>query len=44
VGDCEASRIVHAFGFPDQDAEKTHFAIKIPWLTGLVATRSVDTP
>jgi len=33
-----------AFGFPDQDAEKTHFAIKIPWLTGLVATRSVDTP
>jgi len=33
-----------AFGFPDQDAEKTHFAIKIPWLTGLVATRSIDTP
>jgi cytochrome d ubiquinol oxidase subunit I len=33
-----------AFGFPDQEAEKTHFAIRIPWLTGLVATRSVDTP
>ena len=33
-----------AFGFPDSKAEKTHFAIKIPWLTGLVATRSVDTP
>ena len=32
------------FGFPDQAAEKTHFAIKIPWLTGLIATRSVDTP
>ena len=32
------------FGFPDQVAEKTHFAVKIPWLTGLVATRSVDTP
>jgi cytochrome d ubiquinol oxidase subunit I len=32
------------FGFPDQAAEKTHFAVKIPWLTGLVATRSVDTP
>src|SRR5262249_49584916 len=31
------------FGFPDQTEEKTHFAIKIPWLTGLVATRSVDT-
>src|SRR5215472_13818615 len=33
-----------AFGFPDQDAEVTHFAIKIPWLMGLIATRSVDTP
>ena len=33
-----------AFGFPDQAAEKTHFAIKIPYLTGLIATRSVDTP
>jgi len=33
-----------AFGFPDTKAETTHYAIKIPWLTGLVATRSVDTP
>jgi cytochrome d ubiquinol oxidase subunit I len=33
-----------AFGFPDQAAEKTHFAIKIPWLMGLIATRSFDTP
>jgi cytochrome d ubiquinol oxidase subunit I len=33
-----------AFGFPDQAAEKTHFAIKIPWLMGLIATRSIDTP
>ncbi|HYR01317.1 MAG TPA: cytochrome ubiquinol oxidase subunit I [Casimicrobiaceae bacterium] len=33
-----------AFGFPDQEAEKTHFAIKIPWLMGLIATRSFDTP
>jgi cytochrome d ubiquinol oxidase subunit I len=32
------------FGFPDQVAEKTHFAIKIPWLMGLIATRSFDTP
>ena len=32
------------FGFPDQMAEKTHFAIKIPWLTGIIATRSADTP
>jgi cytochrome d ubiquinol oxidase subunit I len=33
-----------AFGFPDTEAETTRYAIKIPWLTGLVATRSVDTP
>ena len=33
-----------AFGLPDQGAEKTHFAIKIPYLMGLIATRSVDTP
>ena len=32
------------FGFPDQEAEKTDFAIKIPWLMGLIATRSIDTP
>src|SRR5207302_425316 len=33
-----------AFGFPDQEAEETYFAIKIPWLMGLIATRSIDTP
>jgi cytochrome d ubiquinol oxidase subunit I len=33
-----------AFGFPDQDEEKTRYAIKIPWLMGIIATRSVDTP
>jgi cytochrome d ubiquinol oxidase subunit I len=33
-----------AFGLPDQEAETTHFAIRIPWLMGLIATRSVDTP
>ena len=32
------------FGFPDQTAQRTHFAIRIPYLTGLIATRSVDTP
>jgi cytochrome d ubiquinol oxidase subunit I len=32
------------FGFPDQAAEKTLFAIRIPWLMGLIATRSLDTP
>ncbi|WP_020157511.1 cytochrome ubiquinol oxidase subunit I [Methylobacter marinus] len=30
------------FGFPDQDNEKTDFAIKVPYLLGLIATRSVD--
>jgi len=33
-----------AFGFPNQKAERTDFAIKIPFLMGLMATRSVDTP
>ncbi len=33
-----------AFGFPDQAAERTNYAIKIPYLMGLIATRSVDTP
>ncbi len=30
------------FGFPDQEAETTHAAIKIPWLMGLIATRSTS--
>jgi cytochrome d ubiquinol oxidase subunit I len=33
-----------AFGFPDQASETTRYAVKIPWLMGLIATRSVDTP
>jgi cytochrome d ubiquinol oxidase subunit I len=32
------------FGFPDVAARKTHAAIKIPWLLGLIATRSIDLP
>jgi len=32
------------FGFPDQEAQKTHGAIKIPWVGGLLMTRSLDTP
>lgn len=31
-------------GFPDQEAMVTHDAIKIPWVLGLIGTRSVDTP
>ncbi|MFQ2093551.1 cytochrome ubiquinol oxidase subunit I [Aeromonas taiwanensis] len=30
------------FGFPDQAAETTHAAVKIPYLMGLIATRSLD--
>jgi cytochrome d ubiquinol oxidase subunit I len=30
------------FGFPDVAARKTHAEIRIPWLLGLIATRSID--
>ena len=30
------------FGIPDQAARKTHAEVKVPWLLGLIATRSVD--
>jgi cytochrome d ubiquinol oxidase subunit I len=33
-----------AFGIPDQDAQRTHYAVKIPYVMGIIATRSVDTP
>lgn len=29
-------------GFPDQEAQETHAAIKIPYALGLIATRSID--
>ncbi|WP_027013963.1 cytochrome ubiquinol oxidase subunit I [Comamonas composti] len=32
-----------AFGFPDQDARETHYAVHIPWVMGLIGTRSLDT-
>jgi len=31
------------FGFPDNEAEETHGAVKVPYLLGLIATRSLDT-
>jgi cytochrome d ubiquinol oxidase subunit I len=31
------------FGWPDQAAEKTRFAVRIPWMLGLIATRSLRT-
>ena len=30
-------------GLPDNEAQETHNAVKIPWLLGLIATRSLDT-
>jgi cytochrome d ubiquinol oxidase subunit I len=32
------------FGFPDQETASTHHALKIPYLLGLIATRSIDEP
>jgi cytochrome d ubiquinol oxidase subunit I len=32
------------FGFPNQDEQKTAAEIKIPWVGGLIVTRSLDTP
>jgi cytochrome d ubiquinol oxidase subunit I len=32
------------FGFPDVKNHVTHFEIKMPWVLGLIATRSIDTP
>ncbi|MFJ5157897.1 cytochrome ubiquinol oxidase subunit I [Pantoea sp. NPDC088449] len=32
------------FGIPDQDTQQNKYAIQIPYLLGLIATRSVDTP
>ncbi len=32
------------FGFPDQANQRTDFALKIPYVLGLIATRSIDEP
>jgi cytochrome bd ubiquinol oxidase subunit I len=32
------------FGVPDVQAHVTHAAVKVPWLLGLIATRSIDEP
>lgn len=32
------------FGFPDLKTHTTLYKVEIPWLLGLIATRSVDTP
>jgi cytochrome bd ubiquinol oxidase subunit I len=40
----EAPSALTLFGFPDQEGQKTDAAIKIPWVGGLMITRSIDTP
>jgi cytochrome d ubiquinol oxidase subunit I len=32
------------FGLPDLAAHKTNYEIKVPWVLGLIVTRSADTP
>jgi cytochrome d ubiquinol oxidase subunit I len=32
------------FGLPDLKTHTTHYKIEVPWLLGLIATRSIDTP
>jgi cytochrome d ubiquinol oxidase subunit I len=32
------------FGIPDVENRTTHYAIRIPWVMGLIGTRSIDTP
>lgn len=32
-----------AIGFPDQEARETHYAVEIPWVMGLIGTRSLNT-
>ena len=32
------------FGIPDAKDQTTQYALRIPWLLGLIATRSLDTP
>jgi cytochrome d ubiquinol oxidase subunit I len=38
----EAPAAFTLIGFPDQEDEETHMALKVPYLLGLIATRSTD--
>uniref|UniRef100_UPI0035B15D0A cytochrome ubiquinol oxidase subunit I n=1 Tax=Chitinimonas sp. TaxID=1934313 RepID=UPI0035B15D0A len=35
---------ITVFGLPNQEQERTDYAVKIPYVLGLIATRSTDTP
>ncbi len=39
----EAPAALTLFGFPNQETQQTDFAIKIPYVMGIIATRSFDT-
>ena len=38
----EAPASFTLFGFPDEETMTTHYAIKVPYVMGLIATRSID--
>jgi len=38
----EPPAAITAIGFPNEETQHTDYAIKIPWVLGLIATRSVD--
>lgn len=40
----EPPAAITAFGFPNEEAQRTDYAIRIPWVLGLIATRSIDEP
>jgi len=31
------------FGIPDQDAQETHYDLQVPWMLGIIATRTTNT-
>jgi cytochrome d ubiquinol oxidase subunit I len=35
---------VTVFGLPNEREQRTDYAVRVPWLLGLLATRSIDTP
>ncbi|MAQ85569.1 MAG: cytochrome d terminal oxidase subunit 1 [Maritimibacter sp.] len=39
----EAPAAFTLVGFPDQEARETHYALEIPWVMGLIGTRSLNT-
>ena len=40
----EPAPAAFTFGFPNKETMSTDYAVKIPYVMGIIATRSVDTP